>query len=71
MVTDEPPAQEDTMAATAIAETNVVELAPRRARQNMRALVEAKRRHPSHIGAAPARRPQEMCRVLPFRRSAG
>lgn len=59
------------MAATAIAETNVVELAPRRARQNMRALVEAKRRHPSYVGPTPARRTQEVCRVLPFRRSAG
>jgi hypothetical protein len=59
------------MAATAIAETNVVELAPRRARHNMRALVEAKRRHPSYAGHTPVLRPQEACRVLPFRRSAG
>lgn len=59
------------MAATAIAETNVVELAPRRARQNLRALVEAKRRHPSYTGHLPQRRTQDACRVLPFRRSAG
>lgn len=57
------------MSALRIADTNVVELAPRRARQNMRALVEAKRRHPSHVGRMQVRRSaSEDCRVLPFRR---
>ncbi|MGU3498791.1 hypothetical protein [Mycobacterium sp. C31M] len=57
------------MAATAISDSNVVELTPRRAQRNLRALREAQRRHPSYLGkaareaAAPA-----PCRVLQFTR---
>lgn len=57
-------------------DTNVVELAPRRARQNMRALLQAKRRHPSSIGNVAMARPtpvpapvaEHICQVLPFKR---
>lgn len=60
------------MATTGNVESNVVELAPRRARHNMRALVLAKRRHPSYIGnvamARPAPAPEHICQVLPFTR---
>ncbi|MGW0158011.1 hypothetical protein ACWDUN_01695 [Mycobacterium sp. NPDC003323] len=57
------------MAATSISDSNVVELTPRRAQRNLRALREAQRRHPSYLGqlaretAAPV-----PCRVLPFSR---
>lgn len=60
------------MGALRVADTNVVELAPRRARHNMRALVEAKRRHPSYVGnvavARSASEPEHICQVLPFKR---
>ncbi|ORA05681.1 hypothetical protein BST17_07845 [Mycolicibacterium bacteremicum] len=63
------PCKEDIMAVTAISESNVVELSPRRAQRNLKALRDAQRRHPSFLGqmarekAAPVQ-----CRVLPFSR---
>ena len=55
------------MAATAISESNVIELTPRRAQRNLKALREAQRRHPSYrrYAACDAATP---CRVLPFSR---
>ena len=56
------------MAAIAMADTNVVELSARRARRNLRAINEAKHRHPSFIGRMTvAKADSEVCRVLPFR----
>lgn len=56
------------MASTATDATNVVELSAQRARRNLRALAEAKHRHPSAIGRRmTAARPAEACRVLQFR----
>lgn len=55
------------MASTATDATNVVELSAQRARRNLRALAEAKHRHPSAIGRMAAAKPAEACRVLQFR----
>ncbi len=54
------------MAAIAMADDNVVELSVRRARRNLRALNEAKHRHPSYIARTPAKS-TEVCRILQFR----
>ncbi|GAA2558599.1 hypothetical protein [Mycolicibacterium diernhoferi] len=55
------------MVAIAMADSNVVELSVRRARRNLRALNEAKHRHPSYISRnTPAKAP-EACRILQFR----
>ena len=56
------------MATIAVADTNVVELSVRRARRNLRAINEARYRHPSYIGrvSAAAAAP-EGCRVLQFK----
>jgi hypothetical protein len=65
--------KEDIMAAiamcdtNAVCDTNVVELSARRARRNLRAINEAKHRHPSFIGRATIAKPVETCRVLQFR----
>ncbi|WP_395307324.1 hypothetical protein V4U86_18080 [Mycobacterium sp. AMU20-3851] len=55
------------MAATAISDSNVIELTPRRAQRNLKALREAQRRHPSYLGQA-ACDAAAPCRVLPFSR---
>jgi hypothetical protein len=56
------------MATIAMADTNVVELSTRRARRNLRAINEAKHRHPSFIGRmTAAKADSEACRVLQFR----
>ncbi|WP_156409086.1 hypothetical protein [Mycobacterium sp. Root265] len=56
------------MATIAMADTNVVELSTRRARRNLRAINEAKHRHPSFIGRMTvAKNDSEACRVLQFR----
>ena len=56
------------MATIAMADTNVVELSARRARRNLRAINEAKHRHPSFVGRmAAAKVDPEACRVLQFR----
>ncbi|MDO3401997.1 MULTISPECIES: hypothetical protein [Actinomycetes] len=57
------------MAASSISDSNVVELSPRRAQRNLRALREAQRRHPSYLGQlARERTATPPCRVLPFSR---
>jgi hypothetical protein len=55
------------MAAIAMYDTNVVELSARRARRNLRAINEAKHRHPSFIGRTAAAKAPETCRVLQFK----
>lgn len=55
------------MAATAVSVTNIVELSARRARRNLRAINEAKHRHPSYIGRVAVSTSPEACRVLQFR----
>jgi len=55
------------MAAIAIADSNVVELSARRARRNLRALNEAKRRHPSYMARSTPAKAPEACRILQFR----
>jgi hypothetical protein len=59
--------KEDIMAAIAMYDTNVVELSARRARRNLRAINEAKHRHPSFIGRTTVAKTPETCRVLQFR----
>jgi|32_taG_2_1085360.scaffolds.fasta_scaffold69463_2 hypothetical protein len=60
--------EEDIMAMIALADTNVVELSTRRARRNLRAINEAKHRHPSYVGRMTvAKANPEACRVLQFR----
>lgn len=59
--------EEDKMAATAVSVTNIVELSARRARRNLRAINEAKHRHPSYIGRVAVSTSPEACRVLQFR----
>lgn len=60
--------EEDNMAATAVSDTNIVDLSSRRARRTLRAINEAKHRHPSHIGRMTvAKVAPEACRVLQFR----
>ncbi|MEH3132840.1 MAG: hypothetical protein PGN27_23030 [Mycolicibacterium neoaurum] len=57
------------MAASSISDSNVVELSPRRAQRNLRALREAQRRHPSYLGqVARERTAMPPCRVLQFSR---
>ena len=53
------------LAGSSAAESNVVDLASRRARHNLRRIMVAKRPQVSSAGAANAEVP---CRVLPFRR---
>jgi hypothetical protein len=56
------------MATIAVADTNVVELSVRRARRNLRAINEARYRHPSYAGRmAVAKAAPEACRVLQFK----
>lgn len=55
------------MATTTIGDTNIVELSARRARRNLRAINEAKHRHPSFIGRMAVAKAPETCRVLQFR----
>ncbi len=55
------------MATIAMYDTNVVELSARRARRNLRAMNEAKRRHPSFIGRTTVAKAPETCRVLQFK----
>jgi hypothetical protein len=55
--------------ATAMADTNVVELSVRRARRNLRAINEAKHRHPSYLGRMAAKPAPNECRVLQFKTS--
>ncbi|MBI5735522.1 hypothetical protein [Mycobacterium adipatum] len=56
------------MATIAMADTNVVELSVRRARRNLRAINEARYRHPSYVGRmAVAKAAPEGCRVLQFK----
>lgn len=56
------------MATIALADTNVVDLSMRRARRNLRAINEAKHRHPSYIGRMTAvKAAPEACRVLQFK----
>lgn len=57
------------MATIAMADTNVVELSARRSRRNMRAINEAKHRHPSYVGRLTAKPASEECRVLQFKTS--
>ena len=60
------------MAATTIGATNgeckVIELTPRRAQRNLKALREAQMRHPSYIGRQAAGAESQPCPVLPFAR---
>lgn len=61
--------KENIMAASSISDSNVVELSPRRAQRNLRALREAQRRHPSYLGqVARERAATPPCRVLQFSR---
>lgn len=56
------------MATIALADTNIVELSVRRARRNLRAINEARYRHPSYVGRmAAGKAAPEACRVLQFR----
>ncbi|MGA9374695.1 MAG: hypothetical protein WBV64_06640 [Mycobacterium sp.] len=55
------------MATIAMYDTNVIELSARRARRNLRAMNEAKRRHPSFIGRTAVTKAPETCRVLQFK----
>lgn len=55
------------MATIAMADTNVVELSARRARRNLRAINEARHRHPSYTGRTTAKAATEDCRVLQFK----
>lgn len=59
--------EEDKMAATAVSDSNIVELSARRARRNLRAINEAKHRHPSYLGRVTVVKAPEACRVLQFR----
>jgi hypothetical protein len=58
---------EGNMATIAMYDTNVIELSARRARRNLRAMNEAKRRHPSFIGRTTVTKTPETCRVLQFK----
>jgi hypothetical protein len=60
-------ARGDIMATTTIADTNIVELSARRARRNLRAINEAKHRHPSFLTPMAVPKSPETCRILQFR----